>query len=675
MPELFEQTFLLPARYRVAPGEFRDFSDSDIKEYVENTRKMLAGGLSVPVFPEHAPPGSPEGGPQFAEREGKKIPEHVAQHLMQRGIQPVQFEDALKNVGWLSDIRWNPQTGAGWYAVEITNPEYANGIKNGSIRFSSPEFREGYTDGLGRNFGRTIAHIALTPRPRSPLQGHLKPVQMGEGQGVFQFGLVDCIEPKVNVAHGLKPFDGQQAPAESATSFSSQDVAQGKTKRGGRWYSPGRDKNRLQQHLAKTILFVGQGKPPALTREHLQRAQQFAQDVLEQVKSSPSPPGWMAQMGSDLLTITQQKLKQLQFAEDEEEDGHNDETETPVEPQAEEQVDQEIQEAIDSLSSVCERDDCSPEVKQLVGDALQKLCVAEEVVEEGPDDEQPGGDEREFGADVDDEVHQYSQFANGMPWLQEENPFGPPPAGAAGQMIDPQMEGLVPGMETMPPEPTQPIPETNPDLKDKAVDDQMRMKMEAIRELFEQAGFALPANWDVIGNPEPALDSLLAALKTKIKADEEHEAEKAINPQDQMLREEVPMTMQMSEHDRELLALKARVDASNRKDIHRAIERSNIWPALKQELLKRVSAVQFSDDGQPEATLTISEVLEMVAASVPENIAFSADDLVQRKHRKSWSEKRLAGEPHQMTEKEAERYGREFAARNPGTTYQENGSR
>jgi hypothetical protein len=147
VPTLLEQEFIKPGPYRIA-GELREYSREDLKAYKDGTIAALAAGVPIPLLEAHAPAGVEEGYP--ASDKDK--------------------DSAFKGRGWLRDLK-QKEDGTLVQVIEVTDPEARKGIKNGSIRFTSPEFRENYTDGKGRNFGRMIRHVALTAKPRNPDQG------------------------------------------------------------------------------------------------------------------------------------------------------------------------------------------------------------------------------------------------------------------------------------------------------------------------------------------------------------------------------------------------------------------------------------------------------------------------------------------------------------------------
>ena len=163
-----EQNFLKPGRYRVG-GRMEDLTAADLAEFASDTNKMLAAGLHVPVLSKHAPPGAV--GPQLSS----------------------DGADAFDGKGWLKEVKVNGD-GSITHRLAVT-PDTQVGIKRGTIKFTSPELslRDRFVDGKGRDHGRVIRHVALTPTPRNPDQGPFTEV---DGQlAVAQFSLDDYEGP------------------------------------------------------------------------------------------------------------------------------------------------------------------------------------------------------------------------------------------------------------------------------------------------------------------------------------------------------------------------------------------------------------------------------------------------------------------------------------------------
>jgi hypothetical protein len=147
----FDQTFLKPGNYRVGNTRLR-LSPDDLAAYADGTNRAIADGLNIPVLTHHAAPNSPDGGPQPS-------------------------KSGLDCVGWLTKVSQN-RDGSLSHRLEITDPLAAEKIKNGSVRFTSPELAENFRDGRGREYGRMIRHTAITPKPRNPEQGAFEPASV-----------------------------------------------------------------------------------------------------------------------------------------------------------------------------------------------------------------------------------------------------------------------------------------------------------------------------------------------------------------------------------------------------------------------------------------------------------------------------------------------------------------
>jgi hypothetical protein len=161
---IFEQVILTPNRYHIGGGRFRDLTKDDLAEYVQGTQEILDSGIRISVPSEHPLPGTPEGAP--IEEESP------------------QFADAIRNAGWLKTIR-QEKDGSVVAQYEITSSQYADAIRDGSIKYSSPELREGWLTGTGKKFGRCFTHFALTPKPRNDEQEPL--------EEVAQFSLAEIV--------------------------------------------------------------------------------------------------------------------------------------------------------------------------------------------------------------------------------------------------------------------------------------------------------------------------------------------------------------------------------------------------------------------------------------------------------------------------------------------------
>lgn len=152
--DVFEQEFLKPGKFEVAPGVRVTLTQGDIKNYVDGTREMIAAGYLPPVLFEHSAAGSADGSPR--DRKASEV-KHGS--------------------GWLKDVRINEQGGA-VHVLEVNDSAAAEKLRNGSIKFTSPELRPSFRDGSGREFRNVISHVALTHKPRFIKQGPITPIQL-----------------------------------------------------------------------------------------------------------------------------------------------------------------------------------------------------------------------------------------------------------------------------------------------------------------------------------------------------------------------------------------------------------------------------------------------------------------------------------------------------------------
>lgn len=133
----------------------RPYSRERLKQYADNTNKAIQSGLAVPFLDKHADVDADPG-------------------------------SALATKGWVKRFS---VTDDGWlgYEVDVTDPTTKQAIENKSVRFTSPEFRDGFVDGKGLIHGDIIRHVATTPTPRNPDQGEI----MALPTGVARFSLDD----------------------------------------------------------------------------------------------------------------------------------------------------------------------------------------------------------------------------------------------------------------------------------------------------------------------------------------------------------------------------------------------------------------------------------------------------------------------------------------------------
>lgn len=177
-------------RRAFAPGVYSGFvfTEDSLADFVAGTRKAIEAGISIPVLKRHAP-------------------------LAAGDSETVQFA-ATDGAGELTGVSQN-EDGSLDLEFDIRDEETLKGIKSGSIRFSSPEFRRRYSDSTGRYFGTVMRHVALTPFPRNPHQGPMA-VAMSEASPADCFqcsyeGPMDDDEKDIKASEA----DDSAAPAET----------------------------------------------------------------------------------------------------------------------------------------------------------------------------------------------------------------------------------------------------------------------------------------------------------------------------------------------------------------------------------------------------------------------------------------------------------------------------
>lgn len=192
-----KQVFLYPGDYRVG-GQILSFTRKELSDLAANTKRLLASGIRVPLWPVHTPPGDPSGGPQDSST-GER--------------------NALTNKGWMVDVQ-QLSDGSLQQTLEVLDDETTRAIKSKRVRFTSPEIGE-YIDGIGRSFKTVIRHMALTATPRNPKQGEFVPVvqfsRINRINYPVQFSLDDYVRKgnkTVNANPNLPKSFGQPSPQQ-----------------------------------------------------------------------------------------------------------------------------------------------------------------------------------------------------------------------------------------------------------------------------------------------------------------------------------------------------------------------------------------------------------------------------------------------------------------------------
>jgi hypothetical protein len=167
----FEQeTFLKPGTY--GQKNPRTLSRDELAAMCENTNAMIRSGVAVPVFDEHPKAGTNGSGPQKdSSRKTRK---------------------SIDAVGWIHSVSANSNGELSW-ELDVQDSKYAHAIRTKRIKRTSPEigsFREHWTDGDGKDWGRVIRHAAFTAFPKNAHQTDLIALSDGdEGEEYIQLSL------------------------------------------------------------------------------------------------------------------------------------------------------------------------------------------------------------------------------------------------------------------------------------------------------------------------------------------------------------------------------------------------------------------------------------------------------------------------------------------------------
>lgn len=173
----FKQVFFKPGRYHLGGGIYREFTAADVAEHVRGAQAVLEAGHGIPILYEHAAPGSAEGSPvQLSATDPKSRRDQLAKQVKH-------------GAGWVKKV-WLTKDGEAAHELEVTDPDAAKGLKNRSIKFTSPEFRSNWKDGKGREFSKLVSHVALTHKPRNLDQSAIEEVVTGAAPAM-QFSLAD----------------------------------------------------------------------------------------------------------------------------------------------------------------------------------------------------------------------------------------------------------------------------------------------------------------------------------------------------------------------------------------------------------------------------------------------------------------------------------------------------
>lgn len=155
----FSKDILRVGDYHIGGGLFHKVTQADVHQYAQSFAAMRAAGVEVPIPWEHPP--LDKGMPELSDSYERRATE------------------TKHNAGWLESMRVDGDTLVA--EIDVPNKADAEAIREGRIRGVSPRLMNGkWKDGLGREWERFVAHVALTNRPRDTRQGRFQAIDHSE---------------------------------------------------------------------------------------------------------------------------------------------------------------------------------------------------------------------------------------------------------------------------------------------------------------------------------------------------------------------------------------------------------------------------------------------------------------------------------------------------------------
>lgn len=145
---IYTKDVLYPGAYRLPDGRRVNYSRQEVERLAKRANEMLAHGLHIPVCWEH--------------QDGIRVSR--AERLADR---------ARLNLGHVVAARAHPE---GFLEIDIDVPNDEDAKRLPSARFVSPQFEFDITDSDDRKWdGRSLTHVAVTPRPVQHRQQPFRP--------------------------------------------------------------------------------------------------------------------------------------------------------------------------------------------------------------------------------------------------------------------------------------------------------------------------------------------------------------------------------------------------------------------------------------------------------------------------------------------------------------------
>lgn len=166
---------------------------------------------------------------------------------------------------------------------------------------------------------------------------------------------------------------------------------------------------------------------------------------------------------------------------------------------------------------------------------------------------------------------------------------------------------------------------SNPDMPPAANNGDMNA---AIIAHLSELGVELPSDYDLANDD---FKVLLAALKTASAAKRKHEEDeqKEERTPTQIEEEPMPAGSQFSDEAQAVIEQqRAQLAAYHKERLDSTVTSCRV-PGIAKALKERLDTVQFSESGEEEPTLTVSQVVELVNAAIPEALTFSDDGVAE----------------------------------------------
>lgn len=179
----------------------------------------------------------------------------------------------------------------------------------------------------------------------------------------------------------------------------------------------------------------------------------------------------------------------------------------------------------------------------------------------------------------------------------------------------------------------------NPDMPPKATDS---TKLSAVIAGLNQKGIVVPSDFDFTA--DSAIDVLLAAINSSIKAEQEAKAEKE-KPVEPNVKESQSMPFSEQEISSLPPALQEKARKANQEAAQFAEERTKLErekglaavkairlpKGLHDKLVEKIGSVQFSETGE-SPTLTIQQAAKLFADAIPPSLRFDEEDVHETEH-------------------------------------------